>query len=173
MLSSENEASTVEATMKDMMIDYIDKCSYSISCLIADANINTTDHKKDCDIFNDMNLKVIIGMYCSPGLKFEAKQFKEDLEQCEVKKINAIKIYHAMQELSKSAVKYNNSIITPPVVAITGSRTAATPDAEVREDDLNNASIDLGNLMQEGADIDADVQLEGEDYLGFIVRTEI
>ena len=174
MLSNENEASTVETTMDSLINDYIDNFSYSISNLIADAKISSSD--TDLEIFEDITLPVIVSMYCSPGLKFEAKQFKEDLIKCDVKIRNALKIYKALQELSKAAVKYDKSKTTTPTLAIIEPRSMTTPDVNLLLDDVDNASIDLGSLMQESsslpADGDANVQREGEEYLTFLLRTE-
>jgi len=56
-------------------------------------------------------------MYCSPELKFAFKPFKDDLKECSVKRINTIKIFKALQDLSKEASDYyktQNATSTAP-----------------------------------------------------------
>lgn len=168
------------------MNDYIESNTYTIFNLLADAKIPMID--SDTIIFEDITLNVMLGMYCSPGLKFAAKEFKEDLEKCSIKTLNALKMYKSLQNLSKLATNYNNLKIAASVANTPLSASAKTPNSDLTEenqididDDLGTISIDLRNTMQELVvlptnaidNVDEQSQLEGEDYMSYLVRTEI
>jgi len=165
-----------------MMLDYIARNIYNMSMLLDLAKIK--ENHDDVAIFEDITLPVLVGMYCSPGLKFAAGPFKSDLEKCEIKTINALKIYQALQSLSVMATNDSKSRknLTAPELTNTPSESDDVMnilgDGDDVDDDVGQASpINLGITMQESYDVDGvnkeqDHQLENEDFLAFIVRTE-
>jgi hypothetical protein len=170
ILTNDNNASSLETNMEINILDFIQNTSFTLANLLQSANIDIND--SDTLILEDINLKVLIGMYCSPGLEFAPKPFKDDLKECSVKTINTIKIYKALQDLSKDASDYYK----------TRSATFIVPDEPIKfpedgtgelEDPMTplNISVDLVNITGKTPDKEG-LQLEGEDFLGYIVRTE-
>jgi len=136
------------------------------------------------EIFEDITMPVLVVMYCSPGLKFAAGPFKNDLEKCDIKTINALKFYQALQSLSVLATNESKSRKRLSVPDLTntpserGDVMNILGDGDDGDDDVGQASpIELGITMQVSCDVDEvnkeqDHQLENEDFLAYIVRTE-
>jgi len=165
--------------MESIMVDYIESNIYTMSMLLDLANIKEND--ADAVTFEDLSLLVLVGMYCSPGLQFAAQPFKTDLEKCSIRTINALKMYKALQSLSKLATTVNDSRIalaTPELTRTPSDNDEVTNiglDEEINDQDAT--SIDLRDAMQESTDGGGDneqvsSQLENDDFLAYIVRTE-
>mgnify|MGYP007082277960 CR=1 FL=1 len=159
--------------MENKMLSYIERKAYTMLMLLDLAKIKAND--TDTETFEDITVPVLISMYCSPGLKFAAQPVKDDLQKCNIKPINTLKMYTALQCLSKLATNDNITRATITTSPDTFDLTNVA-DEEI-DDDLGGISLDLRSSMEEspndyGSDDGKGRQLENEDYLTFFVRTE-
>ena len=154
------------------MLKYIEKSNYTLTMLLELARIK--DNDADVETFQDLSLEFLVGMYCSPGLKFAAGPVKCDLEKCSIKPINAVKMYQALQSLSLLAKNDPNSrktsTINTPVISEDGDDVTIIEDEEEVYNNLDQSSIDLGSTMQQSADDSQ--QRDDEEFFDYVVRTE-
>ena len=147
--NNKNKESSVETTMEVAIAAYIDKTSFALTNLLSNAKIIDDDEDTQLLILENINLTVLVGMYCSAGLNFTSKSFKEDLEKCGVTTINTLKLHQALKQLSKDAMDYKNttSSTTSATNSISIDLVNGTPDTNDEEDQTTtpNGSID-GNL---------------------------